>query len=584
MSSHENMPTRTVTRALLLRRALVIVPVAYVFAFFVAPVVVEFLSSVRFPDLTLGEYAKFDDGPAVRRAMLNSLAIAFQSSVLAALLGLVLLSGLAVWGGMVRAVVIAALLIPFAASELVRIVSWVLVLGPNGPVSRALETVFDSAPTLIGNRTGVLIGLVHVELPFFVLSALPTVLAVRPEYVRAAASMGANRCQRLLSVTLPLCLPGILAAWALAFILGLAYYATPTLLGGTNEQTTLPSLIMSSMFTTADWNQAAAQGMLLLGLAVVGCFVVARLGGLKVLYSGAASGRPSPRRRRFAALGSVVYSTPFQRLSSVFDRVPVRVALIGLRGLLTAGILLFLITPALAAVPASLGSSTLIQLVPDELSLRWYAELFQDPAWAAALMTSATVSIAAALLATAIGLCAAIVLVKGWVRHQSAYFTLLLLPMIMPLPVIALGLFLVMEHVGLAFTWGSLLIGYTLFALPYAVIVLTTGLQSFDWTLDTAAQSLGARPLERLRDIWVPMLRPTFIVSILFCFIIAFTELVFALFMRTTDLTTLPVKMWTGLRYNLDPTAAAVSGLTFMLTIVVLVVGYAWRSVSRRTR
>lgn len=568
------------TSATLLRAALVAVPLLYVLAFFLIPVIVELLSSLGFPDFTTANFKAFGEGPAVRSAVVNSLMIALQSSLAAAALGLVLLSGLVAWTGALRAIIIASLLVPFAASELVRIVSWLLVLGPNGPVAGTIESLLGYSPELIGNRAGVLIGLVHVELPFFVLSALPTVMAVREEYLKAASSMGANRVQTLVSVTFPLCLPGILSAWSLAFILGLAYYATPALLGGTREQTTLPSLIMSSMFTTANWNQAAALGILLLVIAVIGCLILSAFGGLRVMFSGVSGRSSTGRQRRFRPLSAVVFSTGFQRVSSLFDLRFVRVSLRGLRVLLSLAIVLFLITPAVAAVPASLGSSTLLRLVPGSISLRWYSELFREPSWAASLLTSLTVSAAAAVLATVIGLCAAVSLVKGWVPLRSAYFALMLLPMIMPLPVIALGMFLMLQSVGIAFTWTSLVLGYTLFALPYATIVLTSGLQSFDWSLDLAGQSLGARPWERVRHIWMPLLRPTFLVSLLFCFIIAFTELVYALFMRTTDLTTLPVKMWTGLRYNLDPTAAAVSGLTFALTILALILGYVARRVS----
>lgn len=566
------------------RGALVLIPLIFVSIFFLLPVLVEVGSSIHFPHTSLTEFEAFGNGPAVKRAVINSLTIAFQSSLFAALLGIILLSALATWNNAWRGVILASLLLPFAASELVRIIAWLLVLGPNGPVAEGIGGVFGSAPALVANRIGVLIGLVHVELPFFVLSALPTVMALRKEYAKASTSMGANRLQTLLTVTLPLCLPGIAAAWALAFILGLAYYATPTLLGGTNEQTMLPSLIMSSMFTTANWNQAAALGVLLLSIAVVGALLLGAFGGLRLIYSGVSQGKAARRRGGGRELLRFVYSEPFRRFASIFDRRLVRLGLRIARVGAVAVIILYLLTPALASVPASLGDSTLLRLIPRSLSLRWYGVLFTDHAWASSLWTSVTVSIVAAVAATSLGLCAAVALVRGLTPLRSTYFTLLLLPMIMPLPVIALGLFLMLDQVGMAFTWGSLAVGYTLFGLPYATIVLTAGLQAFDWSLDLAGQSLGARAMVRLRSIWLPILRPTVFVSLLFCFIIAFTELVFALFMRTLDLTTLPVKMWSGLRYSLDPTAAAVSGLTFGVTIGIFVSWYAVRLGARGYR
>jgi ABC-type spermidine/putrescine transport system permease subunit II len=144
--------------------------------------------------------------------------------------------------------------------------------------------------------------------------------------------------------------------------------------------------------------------------------------------------------------------------------------------------------------------------------------------------------------------------------------TFLLLPMLMPHVVTALGLFFVTIAVGQAFTERALVIAYTLFALPTSVIVMTASLQGFDWDLDRAAQSLGAGWSQRLRHVLVPLLRPAVLVSLLFAFLTSYTELIFALLMQTVTLTTVPVKMWTGILYGISPAIAAAAGLMVVAT------------------
>jgi ABC-type spermidine/putrescine transport system permease subunit II len=150
--------------------------------------------------------------------------------------------------------------------------------------------------------------------------------------------------------------------------------------------------------------------------------------------------------------------------------------------------------------------------------------------------------------------------------------TALLLPMLMPHVVVSLGLFFVTIAAEQAFTVRALFIAYTLFALPTSVIVLSASLRSFDWDLDRAAQSLGAAWPRRLRDILAPLLRPAILVSLLFGFLTAYTELIFALLMQTPSLTTVPVKMWTGILYGISPAIAAAAGLMILITIVAFAV------------
>jgi putative spermidine/putrescine transport system permease protein len=552
-------------------------PLAYVVLLFVIPIGLIVLQSVHFPEITLEEYSRLTT-LAVQRSLINSLALAAESSLLAALLGTAILIAVLRWGRRWRSLIGIWLLLPFAASELVRIVAWIVLLGPEGPVAQPMISVFGSAPEMVKSHLGALIGLVHVQIPFFVLTAMPVVLGVSAELRRAAASLGANQGQGLLTIFLPLAFPGLLAAWVLSFFLALGYLATPSALGGTQEQLLLPALISQKVHDLGDWAGGSALGVLLLIATLIGLALLSRVGGLATIYSGLFRAGGRRRAGLVSRLWAVVgYSRAVERSFEQLSRRTVTSLGKVVHAAIVLTLLVYLAAPAVAAIPASLTEGRILKLPPTGLSLRWYEFILSDPGWTSAIGTSLLVAVPAAIIATALGFCGAVALVRGYFRAGSRYFTVLLLPLFMPIVVTALGLFFVTIATNQAFTIRAFLLAYPVLALPYAVIVLTASLQSFDWNVDLAAQSLGADWIHRLRDIMLPMLRPAILVSLLFTFLLAFTELIFALLMQTTELTTMPVKMWLGIRHELSPATAAAAGLTTLATVVAVAMVFLLR-------
>jgi LPXTG-motif cell wall-anchored protein len=158
------------------------------------------------------------------------------------------------------------------------------------------------------------------------------------------------------------------------------------------------------------------------------------------------------------------------------------------------------------------------------------------------------------------------------------------MPLIMPSIVTALGLFFLFVRVGIAYTPIGIALGHVVFALPYALLITTAAVQSFDWELDRAAQASGARWWRRLWDVAIPLLRPAVLAGMLFAFIASFTELVFALFMHSLSVTTLPVTMWSGILYEVRPTTAAASALVIVAVALVSLVALGSVLLRRRRR
>jgi putative spermidine/putrescine transport system permease protein len=575
-----------VTRRPLTAGWLAVPPSIFLILLFVVPLAMVLHQSLFLPGFSLEKYERLLTTPAFTRGLRNSLEIAATAAVITAVLGALILVALHRWPGRRQLLLVLVLLMPFAANELVRIVSWVIFLSPAGPVSGLLQTLpfVDGSISLVKNRAGVLIGLVHVLLPFFVLTAYASTRAVDVRLMRAAQTLGALPLQSFLSVFLPLAMPGVMAATLLVFVLALGYYATPTALGGPGD-TVLPTLIASRVEDTVDWGQAAALGMLLLAVTLIVLLLLARVGGLSVLYTAAGNrlvGRPGRVGRAWT---SAVSSQGASRLFGTLERIPgLGAAARAIHAIAVVVVVGYLLAPIIVAFPASFTSGRILRFPPDGLSLRWYEDFFSDRNWTQGAATSAGIGLVVAIVAVALALCAAFALVRGTSRGKSQQLSFYLMPLIMPSIVTALGLFFLFVRLGIAYTPLGIALGHAVFALPYALLITTAAVQSFDWELDRAAQASGARWWRRLWDIAIPLLRPAVLAGMLFAFIASFTELVFALFMHSLSVTTLPVTMWSGILYEVRPTTAAASSLVIVAVAVVSVVALGGVRYLRRRR
>ncbi|WP_223510819.1 MULTISPECIES: ABC transporter permease [unclassified Pseudomonas] len=162
-------------------------------------------------------------------------------------------------------IIMLLVLLPFWTSVLVRTMAWVVVLQGNGLVNNLLQTlgVIEDPLHMLYNRTGVLVALSHVLLPYMILPLYGAMRAVPAAQMRAAVSLGAGPVMAYRRVYLPQLLPGIAAGSLLVFILALGYYITPVLIGGSNDQL-ISYYIAFYTSGTINWGLAAGLGMVLL--------------------------------------------------------------------------------------------------------------------------------------------------------------------------------------------------------------------------------------------------------------------------------------------------------------------------------
>ena len=232
--------------------------------------------------------------------------------------------------------------------------------------------------------------------------------------------------------------------------------------------------------------------------------------------------------------------------------------------------LLYLILPVLAIVPLSFSSSTFLVYPIPGWSLRWYQNLIASTEWRMAAKNSFIVAPSATVVATVLGTLAAIGLTKANFRGKALLMAILISPMIVPVVVVGVGMYLFFAPLGLANTYIGLILAHASLGVPFVVTTVAATLQGFNYNLVRASLSLGANPVKTFFRITLPMIAPVVISGALFAFATSFDEVVVTLFLAGADQTTLPRQMFTGIRENISPTIAALATILIIFSTGLL--------------
>jgi len=249
----------------------------------------------------------------------------------------------------------------------------------------------------------------------------------------------------------------------------------------------------------------------------------------------------------------------------------------------TGSAILFLLAPVLLLVPMSLGSAEIIEFPPSTLGIDQYRKFFNHPAWQTAVVNSLQVAAGTSIVSTIIGLMASLALVWGRFKGKGIITAFILSPMIVPLIVMALAFYISLSKLGMLGTKLGLILAYTPLTLPFSVLPISATLRGFDRSLVHAALNLGASRFQAFTRITLPIIRPGILTGAIFAFMIAFDEVVIALFICGSTAVTLPKKMWDVIRYEIEPMLPAISTLLLLLAVFILVlIGVLQKRMTRR--
>ena len=260
-----------------------------------------------------------------------------------------------------------------------------------------------------------------------------------------------------------------------------------------------------------------------------------------------------------------------------------RVTDVGL-GVLTALVLLFLVAPILIIVPLSFSSGSFFHYPLPGFSMRWYRDFFTSSFWLPSVWNSLIVGSVATLSATVLGTLAALGIWRSRFPGQALVLALLISPMVVPVIIVAVGVYFAFAPLGLTDGYAGLILAHTTLAVPFVVVTVLATLAGFDRTLLRAAASLGATPVTTFRRVTLPLILPGVLSGAVFAFAASFDEVVVALLMAGPGQRTLPRQMFAGINDNISLTITAAATMLIAVSLVLMVAVGALRRRSERLR
>ena len=241
------------------------------------------------------------------------------------------------------------------------------------------------------------------------------------------------------------------------------------------------------------------------------------------------------------------------------------------------GVFLFLILPILILVPLSFNSGSfftftkeMLTLQPEAFSFRWYEAFFNDAKWMLSVKNSFYIALFSTIIAVVLGTIAAVGLNSPKIPFKNVLMLTLISPMIIPLIILAAGMYFFYSYTNLSGSYAGLIIAHAVLGVPFVVINVLSALSSYDVNLTKASYSLGANKLYTFFKVMFPIIRPGVTSGGLFAFITSFDEVVIILFLAGPEQRTIPRQMFSGLREQISPTILAASTLLLVFSVFLL--------------
>ena len=266
-----------------LRGPIVVLPaVAWLAVFFLLPLAFILVVSLGSRDElgrivldhpSLDNYRKAFN-PDYLPILFNALRYAALTTIAALLIGYPVAYWISRYGGHRKALLLVVVMLPFWTSYLIRTYAWMIILRDNGVVNSALRTLgLTSDPViLLYTDFSVVLGMTYGFLPFAILPIYVSIDRLDHNLVAAARDLYASGRSAFLHVTLPLSMPGVIAASILTFIPAIGDFVTPDLLGGA-QQTTIAKIIQERFLDGRDWPFGSALGFILIAVTLVGTLI-----------------------------------------------------------------------------------------------------------------------------------------------------------------------------------------------------------------------------------------------------------------------------------------------------------------------
>lgn len=490
-----------------------------------------------------GHYSALASDTLLRQVVLESLMLAVVATVVTALLAFPTAYIISRLSRTLSSLMMVAVLMPFWVSIIVRLFAFTTILGSQGIINSGLALLGIGPLPLLYNTFATITGMVAYLLPYLILILVSAMRAIDVSLLTAARTMGAPERRVFLDIYFPQVRPALLSGTVLVFVMGLGFFLTPAILGGPTNLT-IPIFIQQQI-QIFQWGKAAAMGIVLLVVSLAGYLAALRIAGNGILA-------PLQSGTRGAAAEEPLRATPTTVLC----------------WLALALVMIILISPLLVVMPTAFTETTQIRFPPVGFSFKWFEEVLTSEMWISAFFKSVRVALATGVLASLIGLALARAASRTGSRLlQGAIQAGAIAPLIVPVILLAIGIFDVQGRLGLIGTDVGLVLAHTLLCVPLTFLIFANALSFVDISIEQASWTMGAGNIRTFWMIVVPGMVTSVVGAFLISFVTSWDEAVIAMFQTELD-KTLPVTIYSFLRSGITP---AVSAVATIITLPVII-------------
>jgi spermidine/putrescine transport system permease protein len=246
-------------------------------------------------------------------------------------------------------------------------------------------------------------------------------------------------------------------------------------------------------------------------------------------------------------------------------------------------IVALLYAPLVVIVLFSFNTSTIPAFPLEGFTTHWYRAAFHDHDLVVALLRSLRIAVFDAFVATFLGLLAALGLVSSRLRLRTLVTGVLVLPLVVPSIVLAIGTLILLHQAGLGPSPAATLAAHVVISVPYSILVILPRLRTLDASLDEAARDLGATALSSFRRVTLPLLGPALVSSAIVSFTISFDEYAIASFLMPAGEKTFPIFVYGSSKVpGSRPELLAVAAVVVAASLVLMACTEAGRAVVER--
>ena len=438
--------------------------------------------------------------------------------------------------------------LPFWTSYLLRVLAWKIMLGNNGIINSTLmglDVISGPLEFLLYSRFAVVLTLVHAWAAFAILPIYLSLSKIDRSLLEAGADLGEGPVRRFLRITLPLSMPGVIAAAVIQFIPTVGDYLTPMMVGGPRGM--MFGQIIAAQFGEANnWPLGSALTIIMMMTITAIVFTFIWL-----------SQRGTVKRREMEAIASSgIAGGDGRKYGPLFVYVVIY--------------LLFLYIPSLMLPVFSFNDSVQMALPLKGFTLDWYLGIPDRPGLLEALGNSFKLAIPVAIVSTTLATLAAKALTRYRMPGQGFALGFIMLPMVMPGIILAVGLLVLALAADVQPSLWTIGIAHVVVNVPFSTLVIRARLEGFAKAIEESAQDLGENAWITFWRVTFPLILPGIGACLILTFTASFDEFLFALFLGGNDVT-LPVYMWTQVRFPQTlPTILALGTCIFLGSVLLI--------------